>query len=1073
MDRQRWDIIREIFDAALELPAVERNGYIRGASGGDPDICSDVSLLLEADEEAGDFLESPMASGGPFGTGFAGQPPLQSGEILCDRFRILRMVGEGGMGHVFEAWDLELGRRVALKTIRPEIASEPEALKRFRREVSLALAITHPNVCRTFDIEREARVGNDGKSQAIVFLTMEFLEGETLSARIARSGPLPLNEALTIAMQIADALGSAHELGILHRDIKPANVMLAGLDLKSASARASATLAMRVVITDFGLARQEAVFRGGDHSAISRSGFPAGTLAYMAPEQLEGTATSAATDIYAFGLVLFEMVTGRRAFPSRSPLSGIRNRLAGPPPSPRTLTPGLPETWTRAIEGCLRTNPGDRYQSVTDVVQVLNGGRIALPRITHTTTRPGLRRSWFASAYSYASGLPLRSILVALTIFLIVSLSLSYKLIRFYRAEGNSPVKPGAFVYLTQVKNETGEKTFDNLTELLQAGLTQSAQINLLSQDRVEETLQNMTRPPESAIDAATAREIALRTGAVRVIFATVTGSRGNYRLDVDIQRPDGNTLDRFRSHSQQSFPWQTTGSTNTGTIPPELLSAVRDTTDWVRQRVGESENDIGRLDAPPEDVTTGSWGALIDYALAEQLASRGKRDEAANALYSAIKRDQTFALAYARLGDILVNLGRLDEGCRAYLKALSIGEGQRLSLRERSRIKGIYAQDTGAFSASENAFREYTLYYEHDYLGWFYLSRSLLMLGRISEAKTMLIHAHDADPTKVGAVAILVRLCLLQGDSPAARKWRGQLSLLKADAAAQYADGLISFVDRNYSAASSSFLDVTKSSNSLYRALAFRSLADLSAEQGEYEKAIKYLNEYSSDTPGDASRLLDRAYLECKVRRFTQALNDIQSAINKDKSLDNLISASAILGKFIPSAPPLEAKPLRSQLDSLATLIPKDYFGVISSVAKSRIRGEVFLANGSAKEALAEFKKADTLEAPFQSREYLGRAMEVISEQSGSPNAAHQFREKALNAYESTALHVANVWQFPTAYPPGFYSDQLESWLRLSTALGHKGNSGPTSLAILQRLRATSHDTAAIEPPSTVATFR
>src|SRR5271157_2523092 len=352
MDRQHWETVKEIFHAALEVPESARDAFIRTASKGDPAVYSGVNSLFQADQEAGDFLEVALATSIRPELSQPALPPFQPGDTLCHRFRIIRPVGEGGMGYVFEAWDEELGARVALKAIRPEIANHPESLERFRREVRLALKITHPNVCRTFDIERETRVIDPatGATQEVFFLTMEFLEGETLAARLARAGPLALEDALAISRQAADALASAHELGIVHRDIKPANVMLVSPASGSPAIPLTIPDQLRAVITDFGLARQDPVLKTTDHSTVSRSGFPLGTLAYMAPEQLEGGQISPATDIYAFGLVLFEMVTGQRVFPSSNPLTGLTQRLTGPPPSPRSLVPGLPDAWCRAIE---------------------------------------------------------------------------------------------------------------------------------------------------------------------------------------------------------------------------------------------------------------------------------------------------------------------------------------------------------------------------------------------------------------------------------------------------------------------------------------------------------------------------------------------------------------------------------------------------------------------------------------------------------------------------------------------------------------------------------------------------
>src|SRR5580704_6603989 len=219
MDPDRWKRINQIFHAALDLSFAERPGFIANAAAGDSALADEVNQLLAADQEAGSYIELPLAESPEFQS--IARPLdilLAPGDVLCGRFKIMRSVGEGGMGRVFEASDLELRVPIALKVIRAEIASNRSVLARFRQEVRLARRITHPNVCRTFDLERDRRVGSDENEagQEILFLTMEFLEGETLAAKIARQGALSFEEALDVATQVASGLEAAGSLGVVH-----------------------------------------------------------------------------------------------------------------------------------------------------------------------------------------------------------------------------------------------------------------------------------------------------------------------------------------------------------------------------------------------------------------------------------------------------------------------------------------------------------------------------------------------------------------------------------------------------------------------------------------------------------------------------------------------------------------------------------------------------------------------------------------------------------------------------------------------------------------------------------------
>jgi tetratricopeptide (TPR) repeat protein len=366
MDRTRWKTINEIFHAALEVTPSERDAFLSSAADGDGELKAEVELLLKADNDAGSYIESPLIAQMVLSAAY-----LKEGDVLCGRFRIVRALAEGGMGQVFEAFDSELAVPIALKVIKPEIASNAEALARFRQEVRLARRITHPNICRTFDIERDARIIDPihGTRQDVIFLTMEFLEGETLSTRISRTGPVPLDEALSIARQVGNALAAACSFGVIHRDIKPSNIMLV-------PESNSSDCQTRAVVTDFGLARLDTLTSPENSSPFSHAARPVGTLAYMAPEQLEGKQVTSATDVYAFGLVLFEMVTGHRAFPSDNFLTGIAQRLKGAVPNPRAIVPDLPEPWQRAIEGCLHIKPNERFKSAAEVIAVLDGGKV-------------------------------------------------------------------------------------------------------------------------------------------------------------------------------------------------------------------------------------------------------------------------------------------------------------------------------------------------------------------------------------------------------------------------------------------------------------------------------------------------------------------------------------------------------------------------------------------------------------------------------------------------------------------------------------------------------------------------
>jgi len=343
---ERWQRIRALFTGALSLAPEEQASYLERECPDDPGLRAEVRNLLENEQRDGHFLEPGVPSDGP--SSFA------PGELVGGRFRIVRLLGRGGMGEVYEAEDILLSERVALKTIRPEIATDPKTLMRFRHEIQLARRITHANVCRIFDLQMHQKNG-----APVAFLTMELLAGETLAARLERGGALPKEEALTLARQIAAGLAAAHQCGVVHRDFKSGNVML--VPGKEGAERA--------VIMDFGLAHDP-----GKHSrshTLTASGKLMGTLDYMAPEQLETRKTSFRSDVYSLGLVLFEMVTGQLPFADLGPTVSLWRRLHARPPSPRTLRRELSRMWESVIAGCLERDPAKRFASAVEVATAL------------------------------------------------------------------------------------------------------------------------------------------------------------------------------------------------------------------------------------------------------------------------------------------------------------------------------------------------------------------------------------------------------------------------------------------------------------------------------------------------------------------------------------------------------------------------------------------------------------------------------------------------------------------------------------------------------------------------------
>lgn len=339
MDPSRADKLDRIYRHVRLLPEPDVAAYLDEACADDPSLRPELEGLLS--ETRTSVHDEP--------THVSPLESITEGTVLANRFQIRSFLGRGGMGEVYLAADRELGGDVALKTLKPSLLIAPRFLVRFRREVQMGRQVTHPNLCRVFD------VGSDlWRGRPVSFFTMEYLPGETLGHHLHREGAMSVETALPLLRQMAAAMDALHERGIAHRDLKPGNIMLVpGRDGK-----------LRAVITDFGLARSFELEPGEE--ALSREGQVIGTPQYMAPEQRMGEPGTAASDIFSLGLIMFEMITGKRAADAASSV-GRPGRI----PPPITLKPGLPPAWNAGILRCLSLEPEDRPQSASEAVEAL------------------------------------------------------------------------------------------------------------------------------------------------------------------------------------------------------------------------------------------------------------------------------------------------------------------------------------------------------------------------------------------------------------------------------------------------------------------------------------------------------------------------------------------------------------------------------------------------------------------------------------------------------------------------------------------------------------------------------
>jgi serine/threonine protein kinase len=409
MTPERWHQVEGVFREALAQAPRERNPFLENACRDDSDLRREVLSLLASHERAGSFLDAPVFQKGALAAvaNAGAVHTFLPGQMVADRFRVVRFLAEGGMGEVYEALDTELDERVALKTIRQTILDDEETESRFVRESQLARKVTHPNVCRIHDVfEHLVQSGNH--QARIRCLSMELLSGETLGQRLRRGGRLSAARALPIAVQIAEALKAAHDVGVVHRDLKPDNVILVprkgelsavvtdfglarantALDLVPASARLDLLWMLHGLQADANAskgalarlarrARRQMAALGlvSEHgSQLTELGQIMGTPAYMSPEQARGDRVDHRSDIWSFGVVFYEMLTGQLPYRPESSLRHLLRRLTGRERTPSALW--IPSYLRKVIFRCLAIGRVERYQSVGAILEDLADERL-------------------------------------------------------------------------------------------------------------------------------------------------------------------------------------------------------------------------------------------------------------------------------------------------------------------------------------------------------------------------------------------------------------------------------------------------------------------------------------------------------------------------------------------------------------------------------------------------------------------------------------------------------------------------------------------------------------------------
>jgi serine/threonine protein kinase/tetratricopeptide (TPR) repeat protein len=861
-----------------------------------------------------------------FGTFF-----LQSGTILGNRYQVVEMLGEGGMGAVYKARDVELDRVIALKVIRPELASNPEILQRFKQELILARQVTDRNVIRIFDL---------GEADGIKFITMEYVEGESLYQILRRRGKVQVNEAVEIMKQMLCGLLAAHREGVIHRDLKPGNVM------RDAQGR--------TVVMDFGLARSL------ESDGMTRTGTMMGTMEYMSPEQAEAKEVDARSDIFTVGLISYELLTGRMPYHADSSVASLLRRMQERAAPPSDWDATIPQPVSELVSKCLERDPALRWQNaqeILDRIDEIQGKRpmsvmastiVSVPPVS-TVVAPPASAPQLSSPQAPRSGK--RRVAGALALVAMMALAAAGGWFLRFRpgtAQAHKPVT----LLLADFRNGTSDSIFDSTLEPTVALQLEGAPfISVFNRAQARTTLAEL-RPGATQLDEANARLVAVREGVDMVVSGAVTTQGSGYKIVSKVSNAlTGKTIATQDSESPDKN---------------NILRAVAALADQMRTALGDTASESAKL-AEAETFTTGSLEATHEYAEAQDARYAGKPDAAIKGFRRAVELDPNFGSAYGNLGALYWNQGNQADAINYY--KLAMQHIDHMTDREKYRTRGGYYLAVSDGDKAVEEFSALVKQYPADSMGLSALAHAHYLRHEMAKAVEVSGRAIEIYPKNVVYRTNASLYALFAGDyDTSEREAHAVLQINPVYEDAYTILALCETAKGNFDKATENWRKIESLSTD-GASSASGGLADLALYRSDPAQAISALEKgIDGDTVAKATDAAAKKYVilaesQLMLGKKSDALQSVKKAVSMSKA--NVLFAAA--RAYLMAGDATTAAALGAELSKQLQAEPQS-FGKL-------IEGDIQLSRGHARQAIQLFQESARLEDSWLAHFDLARA--------------------------------------------------------------------------------------------------